>query len=92
MAKFIAIHPVEPPASMDAIGPLARKTKLASSADAYWVKSWVQFNDDGDVIAVYCEWDGKDAETIKSALTCAIPELPFREVSRMTEIHSEFFR
>lgn len=92
MAKYLAIHPVDPPVNADDVGPIAKKAKAAVTKDAYWVKSWLKLTDDGKVAAVYCEWDGKDAESVKSALKQSIPELPFSEVSQMGEIHGEDFR
>ena len=91
MAKYIAIHPVDPPAIMDSVGPLAKKAKAVVSTDAYWVKSWCKLNDSGEVTAIYCEWDGKDAQSVREALTQSIPELP-GEVSPMAEIQGEDFR
>jgi len=63
MAKFIAIHPVDPPVPFPSEGfeAVARKCKAGVDLDAYWVRSWLQLNDKGEVIKVYCEWDGKDA-------------------------------
>ena len=51
MAKYLAVHPVDPPADMDAVGPLAKKAKAGVTPDAYWVKSWCELNDDGQVTA-----------------------------------------
>lgn len=92
MSKYLAIHPVDPPLSADDVGPVAKKAKAVANKDAYWVKSWLKLNDEGKVTAVYCEWDGKDAEAVKGALRSSIPELPFSEVSQMAEIHGEDFR
>jgi len=92
MSKYIAIHPVEPAANMEDVGPIAKKAKAGLSTDAYWVKSWLKLNDNGQVEAIYCEWDGKDAQTVQDAIMNTIPELPFSEVSEMAEIQSEDFR
>ena len=92
MSKFIAIHPVDPPVSKEDVVPIAKKAKNALSADAYWVKSWLKLNDKGEVSAVYCEWDGKDINSVKETLNNSIPELPFSEVTQMTEIQGEDFR
>ena len=92
MSKYLAIHPVDPPVNTDDVVPIAKKAKHALTADAYWVKSWLQLNDDGKVTAVYCEWDGKDAESVKKTLSDSIPELPFSDVTKMAEIHGEDFR
>ena len=92
MSKFIAIHPVDPPVSKEDVVPIAKKAKNALSADAYWVKSWLKLNDKGEVSTVYCEWDGKDIDSVKETLNNSIPELPFSEVTQMTEIQGEDFR
>ena len=92
MSKYLATHPVEPAANMEAVGPIAKKAKAGLSTDAYWVKSWLKLNDSGQVEAIYCEWDGKDAQSVKDAIMNTIPELPFSEVNEMAEIHSEDFR
>jgi len=80
MSKFIAIHPVDPPAIMDSVGPLAKKAKAEVSTDAYWVKSWCKLNDSGEV-----------TQSVRDAITKSIPELP-GEVSPMAEIQGEDFR
>ena len=92
MPKYLAIHPVDPPVNTDDVVPIAKKAKNAVSADAYWVKSWLQLSDEGKVTAVYCEWDGKDADSVKNTLSGTIPELPFSSVTQMAEIHGEDFR
>jgi len=46
----------------------------------------------GQVTAVYCKWDGKDAQTVRDALTRLIAELPFSKVSTEAEIQGEDFR
>lgn len=92
MPKYLVIHPVDPPANTDDVVPIAKKAKNALNTDAYWVKSWLQLNDEGKVTSVFCEWDGKDADTIKQILSSSIPELPFSSVTKMAEIHGEDFR
>ena len=42
-----------------------RAAKAASTADAYWVKSYMV----PELGKVYCEWDGKDAELIKQVFS-----------------------
>lgn len=92
MSKYIAVHNIEPAANMDDVGPIAKKAKAGLSTDAYWVKSWLKLNDSGQVEAIFCEWDAKDAQSVRDALTNTIPELPFSEVKEMAEINSEDFR
>ncbi len=93
MPKFIAIHPVDPPVNPEAIAPIARRCKANVSLDAYWVKSWVQLNDQGLVTRVFCEWDGTDADAISENVGSSIPELPASEgIFRMVQILGEDFR
>ena len=95
MAKFIAIHPVDPPVPFPSKGleAVARKCKAGVDLDAYWVRSWLQLNDKGEVIKVYCEWDGKDTESVRKSLYASIPELPPSEgIFRMVEILGEDYR
>ena len=93
MPKFVAIHPVNPPVMPDAVGPLAKKCKAGVSLDAYWVRSWLQLNEKGVVTKVFCEWDGKDAESVRKSLAASLPELPPSEgIFPIAEIHGEDFR
>jgi hypothetical protein len=93
MPRFIAIHPVDPPASLEAVVPIARKCKAGVSLDAYWVGSRLQLNDKGEVTKVFCEWDGKDADSVRKSLKASIPELPPSEgIFPMAVIHGEDFR
>ena len=92
MSKYLAIHPVDTPVSKEDVVPIAKKAKNALSKDAYWVKSWLQLNDEGKVTAVFCEWDGKDIDSVKECLSSSIPELPFSDITEMAEIHGEDFR
>ena len=92
MPKFIAIHPVDPPADMEAVVPIAKRCKAGHNLDAYWVKSWLQLSN-GKVARVFCEWDAKDADSVRATLESAIPELPPTEgVFEVTEIQGEDFR
>ena len=93
MPKFLAIHPVDPPADMESVVPIAKKCKAGLNLEAYWVRSWLQTTDDGKVSKVFCEWDGKDADSVRQTLENCIPELPPSEgVFEVTEIHGEDFR
>lgn len=93
MPRFVAIHPVDPPVDVEAVGPIAKKCKEGLSLDAYWVKSLLQLTDDGKVSKVFCEWDGKDAASVRKSLAASIPELPPSEgIFQITEIHGADFR
>ena len=93
MPRFIAIHPVHPTVDAEAVGPIAKKCKAGLSLDACWVKSWLQLTDEGKVSKVFCEWDGKDAASVRKSLAASIPELPPTEgVFQVAEIRGEDFR
>jgi len=55
-------------------------------------KLWLKLNDAGQDEAIYCEWDGKDSQSIRDAIMNSIPELPFSEINQMAEINSVDFR
>lgn len=74
--KFITIHPVDPPVSRGAVVSIAKKCKAGVSLDAYWLSSLLQLNDEGEVTKLFCEWDGKDAESVRNSLPASIPEFP----------------
>ena len=86
---------MDPPVPFPSKGfeAVARKCKAGVDLDAYWVRSWLQLNDKGEVIKVYCEWDGKDAKSVRKSLDASIPELPPSEgIFRMVEILGEDYR
>jgi hypothetical protein len=93
MAKFIAIHPVVPPAPQEAALSLYKKCKAGVSLDAYWVGSWLQLNEKGEITKVFCEWDGKDAESVRKNLAASLPELPPSEgIFPMAQVKGEDYR
>ncbi len=93
MPRFVAIHPVDPPASLEDVTPIAKKCKAGVNLDAYWVSSWLQLNDKHEVTKVFCGWDGKDTESVRKTLAASIPELPPSEgIFPVVEIYGEDFR
>lgn len=92
MPKYIAIHPVDPPAERQDVIPIAKRCKAGHNLDAYWVRSQLQM-EGGKITRVFCEWDAKDANTVRKTLENSIPELPPSEgVFEISEIHGEDFR
>ena len=76
MSKMMVFHNLPsaiPVAQADAVAKVA---KALSSADAYWVSSWIQADDKGDVAKIICEWDAKDAETLGKVLQQMGAQIP----------------
>ena len=89
MAKFLAVHPVGKGLTLEAATPIATAVKANVTLDAYWVRS-VYAREEGKL---YCEWDGKDAESIRQALAKGAPEFPLEGVYELVlMINSEDFR
>ena len=72
MGKFVVVHPVGKEMTLEAVTPIGKAVKAASTVDAYWVGTRY-LREEGKA---YCEWDAKDAESIRQVLTKAAPELP----------------
>ena len=92
MAKLIAIHTLKAPMTGEEIAPVAKAVKANNTPNAYWVKSWLQMNEQGKVTRIICEWDGKDATSVAKALKESAPDLPVDGVYPMGEIQSESYR
>jgi len=89
MAKFLAVHPVGKELTLEAATPIATGVKANVTVDAYWVRSWY-VREEGKL---YCEWDAKDAESVRQALAKGAPEFPLERVYELElMIHSEDFR
>jgi hypothetical protein len=90
MPKFLAIHPLPSPATVEETSQAAKKVKSLCNADAYWVGSWGQLNDEGKIVTIFCEWNGKDLKSIKDLLKNV--ELPTEGPYPMMKVDSEDFR
>ena len=71
MAKFLVVHPVGNEMTLEAATPVAKAAKANSTVDAYWVKSWYA-REQGKL---YCEWDAKDAASIRQVLEKVVKDL-----------------
>jgi hypothetical protein len=91
MGKFLAIHPLPSPITIDEGAPIAKAVKAASNADAYWIGSWAQLNQQGKITKLLCEWDAKDPESI-SKIVSKIPGLPTEGVYPMAKVDAEAYR
>lgn len=92
MPKFMAVHTLKAPMTRDAIVPTGKSVKAHHTPDAYWIKSWLQLNEEGKVTKIICEWDGKNAEAVAKAMKTSAPDLPVDGVYPMGEIHGESYR
>jgi len=91
MPKFLAVHPFPKPVPVKEGTPLAKKVKANSTLDAYWVRSWAQLNEKGDVVKLFCEWNAKDMAAIHKVLA-KIPELPCEGVYPLAILDCEDYR
>ena len=91
MGKFLAVHTLPGPTTTDEVAPIAKAAKASSGADAYWVGSWLQMNEEGKITKILCEWDAKNAESIRTILA-KIPGLPVDGVYPMGKVDAEAYR
>ena len=77
MGKFLAVHTVGGGMAPDAAEPVGRAVKANCTADAYWIRSWYT-PDDGKF---YCEWDAKDAESVRKVFAAAVAQSGYRSRS-----------
>lgn len=95
MAKYLIIHALPTPVPMAQAEAVAKVAKSHSSADVYWVSSWVQLDDKGDVAKILCEWDAKDSAVLKNLLEAmknAFPNFPIDGPYPMKKVDGESYR
>jgi hypothetical protein len=95
MAKFLVVHPVgkqDVAKFTEMATPFAKAVKANATLDAYWIKSWY-VPDEGKL---YCEFDGKDAGSIRKVLDAAVKasfEVPTEGIYPIAmTVNSEDFR
>ena len=76
MSKQMLIHAMPSPIPIAQAELVAKAAKALSNADAYWVSSWGQLDDKGNVSRLICEWDAKDTESVKKVLEQLIKQIP----------------
>ena len=79
MAKFLVSHPIGKELTKEAGIPVAKAVKRGCTPDAYWVKGWYA-RDEGKF---YCEWDAKDAQSVRQVLKTTAPEFPIEGIYEM---------
>jgi len=92
MAKFLVVHPVGKELTVEAATPFMKALKANHTVDAYWIGSrYVR-----EKGKVYCEFDAKDAESIRQVLAKAnkiAGELPTEGIYKIDlMVNSEDFR
>jgi len=91
MGKFLAVHTLKSPITVEEGAPIAKAVKAGSTADAYWVGSWVQLNEQGKITKLFCEWNAKDTGSIR-AIFAKIPQLPVDGIYPMAKVDAESYR
>lgn len=91
MPKYLVIHPIPIPATIEEATPIGKAFKAMNSKDAYWVKSWSLFNEEGKVIKILCQWDATNIKAVK-AITDKVEAIPTEGIYPMGIFHSEDFR
>lgn len=91
MPKFLAVHPMPAPVTVEEATPLAKKVKANCTVDAYWVGSWLQMNEEGKVVKTLCEWSAANVGAINKILA-KVPELPTEGIYPLMKVDSEDFR
>jgi hypothetical protein len=95
MAKFLVVHPVgtqEVDKFVEAATPFAKAVKANATTDAYYVRTWY-VPEEGKA---YCEFDAKDAQSIRQVIDAAVRasfELPVEGIYEIAlMVNSEDFR
>lgn len=90
--KFIAVHPLSSPIREDQITEAAKACRAENGNDAYWVDSWTQLNDKGEITVIYCQYDAKDKEAVAELLRKGAPDLPVEGIYPMGKLEAEDYR
>lgn len=91
MTKFLAVHPLPAPATVEEATPLGKKAKANATVDAYWVRSWCQLNKEGKIVKILCEWNAVNKEAVRKVIA-RVPEMPLEGIYPMIVGASEDFR
>ena len=89
MPKFVVVHPVGKEMTLEGVTPIGKAVKAGSTPDAYWLGSRY-LREEGKA---YCDWDAKDANSIRKVLAKAVPELPTEGIYKVEfEVQGEDYR
>ena len=84
-------HTLPSPATIEEAGVFAKKAKANVTLDAYWIGASIQLNEQGKATKILCEWDARDAESIRKVLA-KVPGLPVDGVYPMAKVDAESYR
>ena len=79
------------PTTVEQATPLVKKLLANEGHDAYWVGSWMETNEEGKVLKIFCEWNAKDEKAVRE-IFAKVPEFPLDSVRPMSKIDSAEFR
>lgn len=94
MPKFIVVHSVPKDAlkKMFEITPEQNKMiinlRKACNYDAYWIKTWAVLDHE----KLYCEWNAKDAESIRKIWDENVKGIGIDSIAEMQVVEGEDFR
>lgn len=71
MSKFLAVHTLPKPITVEEAVSIGRRVKAAVTGEARWLRSWAQLDDEGRVAKIYCQWDAPDAESVSRVISCS---------------------
>ena len=91
MGKFLVVHTLPSPSTLEEAGVFAKAAKAGCTSDAYWIGSWAQLNEQGKITKILCEWDAKDVQSIRKTLD-RIPRLPVDGIYPMAKVDGEAYR
>lgn len=90
MPKFLAVHPLPTPITVQEAGAIGKAAKVNMSVDAYWINSWAQLNEEGKIVKILCQWNGTNIDAVRNVIAKA--QIPCEGVYPMMVVDSEDFR
>jgi hypothetical protein len=94
MAKFIVVHSV-PRKQMEQMAEIPPeqnrmiiKMREACNYDAYWIRTWAV----PDHEKLYCEWNAKDADSIRKVWEDNVKGIGIDSIAEMQILEAEDFR
>lgn len=94
MGKFLVVHTLPAPATIEELAPVGKAAKAYSTLDAYWVGAWSQLDEKGKVTRIFCEWDAKDVASIRKVFDAILKKVPVPVdgIWPMTRVEAEAYR
>jgi len=88
--KFLAVHPLPAPVTLEEATPAGKLAKANSTVDAYWVGAWSQLDAAGKIVKILCHWNATSAEEVRKVLA-KVP-IPLEGVYPMMIVDAEDYR